>query len=486
LGTATVIYGIRLKEAIKMKTTLKWIGVSMVVILTVMLYFDTGFCGGFIYVPNFFGNNVSVIDPATNSVLTTITVGKYPVGIAVNPNGTLAYVTNMGDDNVSVIDTATNTVVKTYRVGSEPVGVAVTPDGGFVYVANFGTGTVSVINAVTGEVIKTIAVGDDPRDIMVNRSGTRVYVYNEFDRSVSVIDTATNTVVSTISGLSAVIGGVYLNPEGTKIYLLDETGKIMVIDALTHKVVDTITVPIGQVFGNGLSVSPDQKLLYVIYDNSVVQYNLVTKTSSSPIPIGVSASSVSISSDGKRLYVTSGPAKQVVVIDTDSGSVISSVQVGDSLQPVGNITNIWTNWTGPVSFTLKTTIPVEDSFGNTNFQTSNNPFSGSFQLNTIGRFPGPASIFGSDGSILANFDKVATIQTNNDKKKTDKMMLTGVGTNPLYPLASAFKFNATGTWNKDSSGNPTSLKISGDLGIGYDFGGEESSKFSTTLTPEVM
>ena len=48
-----------------------------------------------------------------------------------------AYITNAGDGTVSVINTATNTVVGSpITVGNFPMGVAVTPDGSKVYVAN--------------------------------------------------------------------------------------------------------------------------------------------------------------------------------------------------------------------------------------------------------------------------------------------------------------------------------------------------------------
>ena len=65
-----------------------------------------------------------------------MTVGLYPDGVAVTPDGTKVYVTNYGSNTVSVIDTATNTVTATVTVGTNPRGVAVSPDGKKVYVAN--------------------------------------------------------------------------------------------------------------------------------------------------------------------------------------------------------------------------------------------------------------------------------------------------------------------------------------------------------------
>jgi YVTN family beta-propeller protein len=82
-----------------------------------------------VYVTNFDSGTVSVIDTATNAVVTTIAVGDTPVAVAVAPNGTRAYVTNFFSETVSVIDTATNAVVATIPVGNGPWGVAVSPGG---------------------------------------------------------------------------------------------------------------------------------------------------------------------------------------------------------------------------------------------------------------------------------------------------------------------------------------------------------------------
>jgi len=64
----------------------------------------------FAYITNYHSNNVSVIDTATNNVVTSVSIGPFPSGIAVTPDGTKVYVTNQWDNNVSVIDTVTNKV----------------------------------------------------------------------------------------------------------------------------------------------------------------------------------------------------------------------------------------------------------------------------------------------------------------------------------------------------------------------------------------
>ena len=129
---------------------------------------------------------VSVIDTATNKVLTNVTVGKYPVGVAISSDGTTVYVTNSYSNTLSVINTATNTVKATVNVGEEPVGVAVS--GNYVYVANCEDDTVSVIDKATNTVISTLNVGDDPEGIV--STANYIYVTNCDDDTVSVINTA--------------------------------------------------------------------------------------------------------------------------------------------------------------------------------------------------------------------------------------------------------------------------------------------------------
>ena len=92
---------------------------------------------------------LSLIDPATNTVVATIPVGNSPYGVAINPTNGLVYVANANSNTVSVIDPKTNTVVATITVGGSPSGVDVNPANGLVYVANDSSNAVSVVSTVS-------------------------------------------------------------------------------------------------------------------------------------------------------------------------------------------------------------------------------------------------------------------------------------------------------------------------------------------------
>jgi YVTN family beta-propeller protein len=115
---------------------------------------------GTVYVANAAGT-VSVIDEATNTVTATITVGKEPAGVAVDPAGTV-YVANESAGTVSVIDAATSAVTATVGVRADPIGVAADPSTHTAYVANFGADTVSVISAARPAPVTTVTSSRNP------------------------------------------------------------------------------------------------------------------------------------------------------------------------------------------------------------------------------------------------------------------------------------------------------------------------------------
>jgi YVTN family beta-propeller protein len=218
--------------------------------------------GARVYVANIFGNSVSVIDTATN-IVTTVPVGPFPFGVAVSPDGARVYVANEGDGTVSVIDTASNGVIATVTVGGGPVGVAVTPNGARVYVGNFSGSTVSVIDTATNGVIKTVTVGQSPEGVAVTPDGTRVYVANFNANTVSVIATADNTLAATVTvGVNP--AGVAVTPDGAHVYVANQNSNNVAMIATASNTV-TATVPVGPVgsmkmpraFGKFISSSGD-------------------------------------------------------------------------------------------------------------------------------------------------------------------------------------------------------------------------------------
>ena len=116
------------------------------------------------YVSNEMGDNISVVNMATNSISAEIPLSTPLNGLAVTPNGAYLYVAEQSLNSVAVVSTATNSVVATIPVGSAPVQIAITPNGQAAYVVNQQSDNVSVINTATNTVVDTITEARGPGD----------------------------------------------------------------------------------------------------------------------------------------------------------------------------------------------------------------------------------------------------------------------------------------------------------------------------------
>src|SRR5262249_58575099 len=115
------------------------------------------------------------------------------------------YVTNEQSGNLTVIDAATLTPVTTIALGKRPRGVAASPDGKRLYVAlsgspNAGPGVdekslpppdrtadgIGVVDLDQGKLIKVLTSGPDPEQLAVSPDGTRLYIANEDAARASV------------------------------------------------------------------------------------------------------------------------------------------------------------------------------------------------------------------------------------------------------------------------------------------------------------
>ncbi len=288
-----------------------------------------------LYIPNFFGGTVSVVNASTNAITQTITVGSSPYGVAVSPNGSKAYITNGGSNNVSVINTADNTVSATVSVGTAPRGVSVSPDGTKVYVTNRTSNTVTVINTADNTINATINVGTDPRAVAVGSDGSKVYVSNFGSNNVMVINTADNSINATVSvGVNPF--GIAVTPDGTKAYVANYTSNtVSVINTANNTIITTVNV--GSL-PNNVSVSPDGSKVYVANNmsNTVSVINTTTNTVVSTLIVSGNPIGISLSSDGSKLYTTGSSTNNLLVVNPTANTISATISGFNGLYAVGN------------------------------------------------------------------------------------------------------------------------------------------------------
>ena len=126
---------------------------------------------------------VLVYDASTYALKNTITVGKEPAEVTFSNDGTKAYVSNGEDNTVSIINPNTKAVITTLAVGVNPVGAWPSAIGK-MFVDNEDSKTVSVIDVTTNIVTATINLGFKPGYAAYNEANNELWVSNATDGKV--------------------------------------------------------------------------------------------------------------------------------------------------------------------------------------------------------------------------------------------------------------------------------------------------------------
>ncbi len=285
------------------------------------------------YVTSFNTGVVDVVNLENNTVEKgKIKVGTYPNSAGFSPTGTQIYVTNRGSSNVSVIDPATDTVISTIPVGADPHGVAFNASGSKAYVANRSSGTISVIDTAALSVTNTITVSKTPTVLVV--VGNKLFIASSDDNSVTVVDLAEEKMVSSIAVPNNPYG-LSVNPAGTKLYTANKGGNsVTIINVSDYSIETTITVGSSP---HATESSPDGSRVYVANasSNNMSVIDTATNTVIKTIPVGGNPYVVGASADGKHAYTINYTGSSMSVIDTDTLTVTATIPLSNGPFMVG-------------------------------------------------------------------------------------------------------------------------------------------------------
>lgn len=285
---------------------------------------------GFAYVASNANGTVTPINIATNTAGTPITVGSFPSGIVISPDGTTAYVDNGGSGSngkVTPVDLATGAAGTPIPVGTGPLDIAITPNGATLYVTDWGDGKVVPISTATNTAGPAIPVGNSPFDIAITPDGATAYVANCGSNTVTPINLATNT-----PGTPIPVGncpeGIAITPNGSTAYVSNSTdGTVTPISIATNTA--GIPIPVGS---NpwGIAITPNGATAYVCDTGSgtVTPISTATNTAGTPIPVGEGPTGIAITSDGARAYVTNGTDGTVTPIDLTTSTPGTPISLG--------------------------------------------------------------------------------------------------------------------------------------------------------------
>jgi YVTN family beta-propeller protein len=292
------------------------------------------------------GDNVHVIDPATNKVVGIIEGIEVNHGVGAAPDGSRIYISDEAESTLDAVDAKTLKVIKKVKLSGHPNNMAVGKDGKRVYVGIAQEpGGVDVIDTATLTRVKTIPTKGAIHNAYVTPDGKYVVAGSIAGKSVNVIDAATETPAWTLDEDLGVRPMAFAaNPDGSTKWIFVQMSGLngfAVVDFATHKEVQRIKnpplaagkkeVPEGSDPSHGMAVTADQKTLVVCsrINNYLYSYSLPDlKLIGSAELTGMGAGWVTLTPDGKTAYVANPVTNDVSVVDVKTMKETTKIPVG--------------------------------------------------------------------------------------------------------------------------------------------------------------
>jgi YVTN family beta-propeller protein len=307
-----------------------------------------------VYAAEQFSNTVSVIDPASNTLLGVIRLGdpspmnfsplyKGQVlvhGMGFSPDHRTLAVVSIGSNSVTFIDTATNAVKHTTYVGRAPHEAFFTPDGKEVWVTVRGENYVDVLDATTFAEKTRITTPNGPGMQIFSPDGTYGYVCSSFNPEVDIVTVADHKIVARVKQVSPFCPNIAATPDGTQVWFtLKDSGKTQVFGAKPPfallKVLDTGPIT------NHVNIvrNAHGQFAYVTVGglNEVQVFRTSDFAKVATIQVGNLPHGIWPSGDGTRVYVGLENDDRMVAIDTLTNTVIGSVAIGQAPQAVAYV-----------------------------------------------------------------------------------------------------------------------------------------------------
>lgn len=228
------------------------------------------------------------VDPATNAIITTTTVGRPITGGCYD--GQKLWLASIVNNKLLTYNVKTGILREATSTGSQPRGMAF--DRTHVWVCNSNDGTVSKVNAATEAVESVITVGTSPWEVAA--SADDIWVTNKGSSSVS-----------RINKLTGVVTNIPVPAQPTCI-LFDGLSVWVTVDTGAPNALEYIRISLS--------------------DNTVTSFNILPSNNTS-IANGIGF-------DGRFLFISESIVPQAFQIDPRSGS-----RVGTSIALMGGGSN---------------------------------------------------------------------------------------------------------------------------------------------------
>jgi YVTN family beta-propeller protein len=293
------------------------------------------------------GDNVHIIDPTTNQVVDVILGIPIAHGVTSHPDASRYYFSNEVEHTLDIVSSQTLRVIRQIPLSGRPNNIAITPDGQKVYVAirdDLKPG-VDVIDLTENQVIKTIHMLGGVHNVFITPDGRHLTAGMIGAETLTVIDTSNDEPLWSMHFDGGVRPMAFeTNPDNStkRIFVqISNFHGVYVIDFEQKAVTEQLWMPELPISrtdndalqgspGHGLAVSPNGSQLWSTSkpNGYVYAWSLPDLEFLGGVPVGRVPDWLTMTPDGKYLYVANAGSNDVSVIDTQNMVEITKIPVG--------------------------------------------------------------------------------------------------------------------------------------------------------------
>ena len=284
----------------------------------------------------------TIVDVSSGETLATIPVGVGPHEAIVSQDGRWAVAANYGQrtggNTLSVIDIPGRKVVRTIDLGeyTRPHGLVFLPGDSIVAVTSETAMAVVLVRLADGKVLRSLSTDAEGSHMLALVSdGSVVYTSNLRDDTISEIDVATGAMKRLIN-TPPQPEAIGVTPSGSELWVGSNTdGTFTVIDVASGATRGTIT---GFGFPYRVLFTPDERLA-IMPDFRGNQLRIVNRETLEELKRfdfpGGGPMGVTLSGDGRTLYLALNRSGEVVAIDLESLEEVRRYDVGPTPDGIG-------------------------------------------------------------------------------------------------------------------------------------------------------
>lgn len=206
-------------------------------------------------------------------------------------------------------------------------------EAGTLVVANMAENTVTVFDLATRQALATLPTGPAPHEIAVSGDGRTAVVTNYGGRgapgrTLTVVDLEALAVTSTIDlGIYERPHGIAFLPGDSLVTVTSEVrGVVMLVHVGTGEV--EATVPTGQRVSHMLAADARGRRVFTtnIVDGTITEVDVPGRAQVRILDVAPMVEGLTVTPDGREVWVGSNQDKTVSVVDTGTGGVVATLE----------------------------------------------------------------------------------------------------------------------------------------------------------------